>query len=217
MSPDTKSWSIFTNTLHISVLFSFCAAQPLFDLTSRNSEFYVARHSEPIDLLFFVIVISIAIPGGVGLAEWLASKSMGDRFLKVFHFVVIAVLMSAIAILLLQKAGDFSTLFILVGALLVGTLAAYIYLRCSLRYTYLTILSPSVVLFPMLFLFNSPVSQIVFLQERDLPVFDLNFSDTPIVFVVFDELPLTSLMNQDRQIDNVQYPNFADLANDGTS
>ena len=33
--------------------------------------------------------------------------------------------------------------------------------------------------------------------------------------VIFDELPLTSLMDEKRQIDPVRYPNFAALADDG--
>ena len=37
-------------------------------------------------------------------------------------------------------------------------------------------------------------------------------STTPVVLLVFDELPLTSLMDERRLIDPVRYPNFARLA-----
>ena len=39
---------------------------------------------------------------------------------------------------------------------------------------------------------------------------------TPIVFIVFDEFPTTSLMDENRNVDAGRYPNFAALARDGT-
>lgn len=38
----------------------------------------------------------------------------------------------------------------------------------------------------------------------------------PVVFVLFDEFGGTSIMNGDREIDGVRYPNFAALAKDAT-
>ena len=39
---------------------------------------------------------------------------------------------------------------------------------------------------------------------------------TPVVLVVFDEFPVSSLMRADGSLDTVRYPNFARLARDGT-
>jgi len=39
---------------------------------------------------------------------------------------------------------------------------------------------------------------------------------TPVVVVMFDELPITSLLARDGRIDRVRYPNFARLAGDST-
>ena len=41
-------------------------------------------------------------------------------------------------------------------------------------------------------------------------------SPAPIVFVIFDELPTTSLMDREERIDAGRYPNFAALARDAT-
>ena len=41
-------------------------------------------------------------------------------------------------------------------------------------------------------------------------------ADVPIVMVIFDELPLRSLLDRSGNIDSDRFPNFADLANDAT-
>ena len=38
----------------------------------------------------------------------------------------------------------------------------------------------------------------------------------PIVFIILDEFPTTSLLNEHHQIDAVRYPNFAALARNAT-
>jgi len=79
---------------------------------------------------------------------------------------------------------------------------------------FLTVLSPVLLIFPALFLLNSQISKLVFIGDisrivRDIPKVH---ATTPIVFVVFDAHTLTSLMNEDRDIDAKRYPNFAALA-----
>jgi hypothetical protein len=79
---------------------------------------------------------------------------------------------------------------------------------------FLTVLSPAILLFPGLFLFNSPVFKVVF-PEKDPSAVTIKMDNAPpIIMVVFDEFPVTSLMDEHRQIDPIRYPNFAALARD---
>ncbi len=45
---------------------------------------------------------------------------------------------------------------------------------------------------------------------------EVSSSKPPIVFIILDELPVVSLMGEDRRIDARRYPNFAALADDST-
>ena len=79
---------------------------------------------------------------------------------------------------------------------------------------FLTFLWPSIVVFPALFLLRPPVSDLLFV-ERELPAVRGGVSsDIPIVLLVFDELPTSSLMDEHRRINAFRYPNFAALARD---
>ena len=48
--------------LHIFVLTGFSLAQPLFDLLSRNAEFFVVHYAQPIDILLLIGLLSALVP-----------------------------------------------------------------------------------------------------------------------------------------------------------
>ena len=80
--------------------------------------------------------------------------------------------------------------------------------------SFLTFGWPSIVVFPALFLLRPPVSDLLFV-EGELPAVRGGVSsDIPVILVVFDELPISSLMDEHRQINAFRYPNFAALARD---
>ena len=77
---------------------------------------------------------------------------------------------------------------------------------------FLTFLSPGIVVFPFVFLFFSPVSQLVSGVEEEIPTTEIARSRAPMFVIVFDEFSTVSLLNRDLQIDEHLYPNFARLA-----
>jgi hypothetical protein len=103
----------------------------------------------------------------------------------------------------------------MVGALLMGVLAVLAYRRTSWFRRFLTYLVPAPLIFVLLFLLTPPVSALVLPQDSsDLRV--AVASPTPVVFVVFDEFPVVSLLDSRGQIDADRYPNFARLASTST-
>ena len=62
-----------------------------------------------------------------------------------------------------------------------------------------------------MFLLFSPVSELVLRHEAAAAEVSLQ-SDTPVVLVIFDELPTISLMGAGGQIDAASYPGFGQLA-----
>jgi hypothetical protein len=204
----------FIDSLHIFVLCSFAIAQPLFDLLSRNAEFFVARHSEPIDIVLLTLILIIPFPALIVLIEAITGL-VSHQARKIVHGFVIACLMALIALPLLKMIDIFSGTIILLLAGLVGTGFMLIYIRFQLVKKFLAALSPALLIFPALFLFNSPVYNVLFLQEmRSIEEVKNNTnSASPIIVVIFDEFPVTSLMDENRHIDAIRYPNFSALAN----
>ncbi len=60
----------------------------------------------------------------------------------------------------------------------------------------------------------SPVSGLVFAGTEEVEAATNLDSPAPVVMVVFDELPGHALMNADRRLDAVRFPNFAALGED---
>ena len=58
----THKSSFITGSLHVLVLFSIALAQPLFSLLSRYAEFFVARQTEPVDLILLTLIVCLGLP-----------------------------------------------------------------------------------------------------------------------------------------------------------
>ena len=202
-------------SLHIFVLCGFAIAQPLLDLMGRTAEFFVVRRSEPTDVLLLVLLVCLLLPALLVLVE-AAAVLLGRRVRKAVHGVIVAVLVAAIALPALKRLDGIPGAYLVAGAALLGVALTISYLRlASLRF-YLTVLSPAVLIFPGLFLFFSPVSKVVFPPPQPEAAYPKVNATAPIVMVIFDELPVTSLMDERRRIDPIRYPNFAALAQDAT-
>ena len=204
-----------TDALHIFVLCGFAIAQPLLDLMGRTAEFFVVRRSQPTDVVLLVLLVCLLLPALLVLVEAAAGR-VGPRVRQAVHGMIVAVLVAAIALPALKRLDGIPGAYLVAGATLLGVALTVGYLRlASLRF-YLTVLSPAVLIFPGLFLFFSPVSKVVFPPPQPEAAYPKVKATAPIVMVIFDELPVTSLMDQRRRIDPVRYPNFAALAQDAT-
>ncbi len=162
--------------------------------------------------MLFALVVTLVPPALLTLLVWLAGKAgFGDALQLVF----VGLLAAAI---LLPPIGDLlggSAISVPV-ALLAGAGLAALYARAAPVRSFVTVISPAPLLFLVLFLFISPVSELVLPEGGAEAVAGESRSRTPVVMVVFDELPATSLMGADDRIDARRYPAFASLARDAT-
>lgn len=207
----------FSHTLHLFVLAGFAVAQPLYDLLARNPEFFVARHSDPVDLLLLVCVVSIGIPASlVGVSWGIGCVIPAARRYVHSLFVVGGVALGTLPGLVKIEAIPATAIF--ACAILLGVAFAFSYLRLQPVRTFLSILSPAALLFPVLFLAQPAIFKMI-RPQSPVAVAEASISKdatVPIVFLIFDEFPVTSLMRADRQIDADLYPNFAALAKNAT-
>ena len=76
-------------------------------------------------------------------------------------------------------------------------------------------LSPAPLVFLALFLFTDPISKLAFPDEAQARTIG-GVAQAPIVVVLLDELPSTTLLDERGRIDPVRFPGFAELARDAT-
>ena len=203
--------------LHLLVLWNFAVAQPLFDLFSRTAEFFVLRQSPALDIALFAILLSIVVPALGVLVTWgIRAVDTGSGVgLHLFLVGGLSAMLALQALQMLQTLSHISGLVLMLGAGGIGLLASVSYHILPLVRTFCTLLSPGIVLFPVLFLFFSPVSTLLFSSPVDIAQVKVN-DPPPIVLVIFDEFSSISLMDKNRQIDAQRYPNFAAFAEDAT-
>jgi hypothetical protein len=77
--------------------------------------------------------------------------------------------------------------------------------------SFLTILAGASLVFLGAFLLNSKVESLVFPEDVHAAVANVDAS-TPVVFLMWDEFPIISVVKADEQIDARRFPNFARLA-----
>ena len=200
--------------VHLLVLSAFAVAQPLFDILSRNAEFFAVRGSTPSDIVLFALAVTF-VPAAVLLAVEVAAGALHERAGSLLHLVFVGGLTAVFAVQALERLGLDGTEPLISGAALAGTAAAVAAWRLALFRTFLTVLAPAPLVFLGLFLLASPVTKLVFPGDVDVSVANVR-ADTPVVMVVLDELPVTSLLDGKGEIDARRYPNFARLARDST-
>ncbi len=201
---------LFWGISHTFVLFGMVVAQPVYDLFSRNPEFFVAHKTLPSDIFLFAFFFSIVIPSTLTIGEILLRRisPLAGRF---FHTMVIGVLVTLLALQLLKSGNRLPAPLVITGALLLGVGSSIIYEKNKKVRLYLNYISPAFLIFPIVFIFFSPVSRLAFPGELVMDV-EVTDSNTPVIFVIFDELPTMSLLRADLTLDRDRFPAFSDLA-----
>lgn len=112
-----------------------------------------------------------------------------------------------------------SEFWLLSCAALAGMVFVSAYVRFPAVKLFLSVLAPSVFIFPAVFLASSPITRVV--PGNSSPRLELAKvgpveDAVPVVMVIFDELPLFSLLDTEGNIDKGRFPNFAALADEST-
>jgi hypothetical protein len=200
--------------LNLAVLWCFAVAQPLFDLLKDNPEFFAARGSSGFDIISFSVLL-VVVPPALLLAVELLVGLAGRGPRRAAHVVLIAGLVTLIAAQALKKLIDASDLVLIVGSVAIGVGAGLLWLRAEPVRSFLNILSPAPFVFLALFLFSGSISELAFPNEASARTIG-GVTQSPIVVVLLDELPITTLTDADGKLDRKRYPGFAELADSST-
>ena len=203
------------NGAHLAALSAFAFAQPLFDLLDDSADFFAVRGSSRTEIVLFALAVVLLPPAVLLVVEALAG--LASRTLaRVLHVVFVGGLVAVVAIQVLKRATSLTSTEVLIGlAVSAGVLAGLLYARFAPIRSFLTVLSPAPLVFLVLFLLVSPVSELTLARGADVRLANVE-ARAPVVMVVFDEFPVTDLLTADGEIDAERFPTFARLAREST-
>jgi len=199
-------------------MLALAAAQPLYAVLSRDDHatFFIAHESKAIDVWLFVTLFSLLLPTAFVLVVCI-SKQLSRRLASAVHLVLFALLSTAVLLPLTEKLVPSSPAVSTTVATAAALAFTLLYITASPIRTFVTFLSPIIVLSPLLFLASAPIrSFLAAAENQDYQLFSADTGLPTIVMIVFDELPLTSLLDEQSLIDEVRYPNFHALAETST-
>ena len=207
----------WSEALHVTALWCLAVTQPIFDLVGSSPEFFIAHDARTVDIFALVGLLCFGGPavslGGLRVAAALG----GSRCRRRAATTVIGVLTAAVALPALKPLSGVNGELLLVAAALAGVLAAYAYLRFTSVRQFATFLAPAAIVVPALFLFSPGTTRFLTAADDVAAIEGVQFETTPpVVFIVFDELPLASLLDRHGNIDRKMYPHFAALADEAT-
>ena len=199
-------------------LYTLALAQPLFSLVTHSPEFFSARKTPTAAVLIFALTVAFAPPLLALLAERLAEavrRGWGARL----HDALRLVALTAIALGVLNELDELMTtatsrgapgwlLVVLAAACGCGALAML--RRSGTWRSFARFLAPAAPVVLFFFLTSVPIGSPAASPSTAAS------RPAPIVMVVMDELPTTSLLGADGRIDAARLPNFARLAREGT-
>jgi hypothetical protein len=212
MQPKLSGNSAVTrlDLLTVLVCWNLAVAHPLFEVLSDGVEFFVFRRVTAIELILLVFVISLILPA-IPIMAIYALKKISPTLGKVTFFSTLTVLLALIVLPLYRDSRWIPLLIVGCTIACAGGVSAG-YLRFKNLRTFFLFLTPAILLIPILFLVNPHVKKILQFDDPVLPHFKIH-SQVPIVFIIFDEFPLVSLLNEEGLIDAKMYPNFAKFVN----
>ena len=198
------------HSLHIATLFAFAVGQPLFDLAGRHPEFLVAHGMGTTSLFIFALALALAFPISVWMLL-LALGKLSQRLENWMTALLVGLLSGLLALLVFTRTIPAPGPLLMTEAVGVGLGIAWLYKNSPQVRLFLTVLSPSILVFPLMFVFSSGLIT-GDSGKHPLPTVE---SQTPVVMVAFDELPLISLLDAQNEIDPIRFPNLAALAGEG--
>jgi hypothetical protein len=189
----------------------FAIAQPLLDVFGRAPEQFAFRAAGPATIVAFAPVVALAGP----IALWLAEVAVGlahRRARQVVHLLFLGGLVAAFVVQAARPLADGLVLYAL--GLVSGAVAVVAYRRVAAVRTWLAFAAFAPVVFVGMFLLTSPTSRLLD-DVASAGSGDVG-NPVPVVMLVFDELPLASVVDENGTIDAELFPNLAGLAAEST-
>jgi hypothetical protein len=200
--------------LELFALTGLVVAQPVLDVLGRAPDFLLFHEADARDIVAVALTITLLPPLALWGLELLAGL-FGPRARAAAHLFLVAVLLGLLGLEAAKQLTPLRGPALATVALVSGGGGALLYVKAPPVRLWLRYLSPAPVVFLLVFLLVSPSAALL----KAPPAAAVATSGVarrgepgPIVVVLMDEFPLSSLLDRQGQVDRRLYPNFASLA-----
>jgi Sulfatase len=216
--PETRLRGELRAFLELFVLCGFAITQPVLDVTGRSPEFFLFNRASRGDILLLAAVVTL-LPAVAAFAAELLVGLLGRPARRAAHLALVAGLLTVLAIEVAKKLSSLRGVPLAVLAVIAGLAATWLLATRPSLQLWLRYLAPAPLVFVLIFALASPVASLVRpARAASAPAASGSHSQraAPVVMVVLDEFPVSSLLDRGGRIDARMYPNFARLAGDAT-
>lgn len=225
--------------LHLLSLATLAITQPLLGILGDNPTFFTAHDSSPTQVVALALVVALVPAALLGAVET-AIQFVRPRLTAPVHLAFVGLLGFLALIQVVDVAPGPWVVPVVLGLALTGGLVWWYAISEAVR-SVASVLAVTPVLFVGVFVFVSPASAVVFPVDveaveladlvdgglgLDLEPHEATTTGTarpltiaeqvaqrfpPIHLLIFDELPMASLLDETGEIDRARWPNFARL------
>jgi len=206
--------SFLSDILIICTLTAITIAQPIYASLSQSATFFVAHNVTLWHILLFILSVSVVVPVVIISILYILRRT-NSKLYSVFYTLCIFILAALFSLITLNKLIDINPYFIFGLSAILGLVITYLFHRVQAVREITAFGSFSFVAIPLLFIFFSDVSSLVFKGKVKSEQSSVT-STTPVVLVVLDEFSPLGLLDEDQKIDTIRFPNFAEFADDAT-
>lgn len=192
-------------------LFTAAVGQPLLDITTKDFTFYVAWDLQDfafivtVFLIYGLIPIVVSVSGSV-LGHFF--RTTERVFHAIFYFLWLFLFFNLLASQEFNAAVNFSIYSQVVLCALGAGIFLFIFLRKRLIQSILSTFGAISVVVPLLIIYSGFKEGVVRFSQ-DMHVTGNYVYMTPnIIFFIFDELPLSTILNKNGIIDEAKFPNI---------
>ncbi len=186
-------------------------AQPMFDVLSKNPELFSIRRATGTQLVVLTLAV-LLVPPLLWYGLELVTGLVLPMARPAVHVLGLALGAGVLFVEVVKHGTELGPVAVVAIAAVGALLFAGLITRVPLARTWLRFVAIAAPLFAIVFLFTSSVHAVVFGGKG--AALDGVTVRTPhrVVWVVFDEFPVTSLLDGKGAIDAQLFPNFARLA-----
>ncbi len=213
-APEQQRHSWFRIWAELTGAWAIAIARPLFVVIASGPEAMTSYGLRRLDVIALIVLVVLIGPLMISLFELLLRRLAGEQPRRVFHGLAIGALLSIVI-------WDWMTNHDHTGAIrdLVPLLCAFgfawFFVRFELVRNFVLIFSVATPVVILSFVTSYPIWSTVGPHESSQAAQQTD-SKTPVVMVVFDELPLASLENRQGRIDARHFPTFGEVARTST-
>jgi len=188
-------------------------AHPLYGSIAAGPEALTSYGLRRFDVLALIVLVSLLGPLVIALFELLLRKLTSEKVRLIFHGLAIGTLLSIVIWDWMTDHGHTGSLRSLLPILFAFGFAWCVF-RFELIRNFVLMFSFATVVVVVSFAVSYPIWSTLGPHESTSAAQETD-SETPVVMVIFDELPLAGLENRRGEIDGRYFPTFKKLA--GTS